>query len=451
MPWAADVKELNERWRKRIKYDLLLQKLDKSEKKDDKDKDKAAQEDPKKRLHKRYDTLKKQAHEVDDTEVLEIYLSALAHCFDPHSSYMSPQTLEEFNIVMKLSLEGIGAQLKSEDGYTTVAQVVAGGAAEKDGRLKAGDKIIAVAQDGSDWVDIIEMKLSRVVRMIRGDRGTKVRLKVLTAAGDTVEYTLTRQKIEIKSSEVKGEIIEVGSRITGGTGKIGVVNIPSFYRDFGGAQQGLDDFKSTARDVQKVLEKFKREGGIDLLVIDPQNGGGALSEAIEVSGLFIESGPIVQVKTPGGEKDVHPDTNPSVAYAGPLMVLTNRLSASASEIFAGVIKDYRRGIIVGDNSTHGKGTVQNVMPVGQSGLAGLFNPEDPRSPQAHDQPVLPSERRQHAELGRAVRRRAPVAVGPHGPGRVVARERTEVRPHRAGRLPAVEPGQSGDGFDAATP
>lgn len=351
--WASDTKELNERWRKRIKYDLLLLKLDKT-----------PPEEATKRLHKRYDTLKRNAHSMDEGEVLELYLSALAHCFDPHSSYMSPQTLEDFNIQMRLSLEGIGAALRSEDGYTTVAQVVPGGAAEKDGRLKVGDKIIAVAQDDGEWVDIVEMKLSRVVRLIRGKEGTRVRLKIINGAGETVELALIRQKVELKAQEVKGEIIDVGRRIAGASGRIGVINIPSFYRDFGGAQQGLDDFKSTARDVLKVLQQFRAQGGVDALIIDLRmNGGGALNEAIEVTGLFIDRGPVVQVKEQNGRTKSHDDEDSGVAYDGPLVVLCNRLSASASEIFAAAIKDYRRGIVVGDTSTHGKGTVQNVMPV----------------------------------------------------------------------------------------
>jgi carboxyl-terminal processing protease len=353
MAWAVDQKELNERWRKRIKYDLLLLKHDKTPP------DEAA-----KRLHKRYDTLKRNTDSFDEGEVLELYLSALAHCFDPHSSYMSPQTLEDFNIQMRLSLEGIGAALRSEDGYTTVAQVVPGGAAEKDGRLKVGDKIIAVAQDEGEWVDIVEMKLSRVVRLIRGKEGTRVRLKVVNGAGETVELALVRQKIELKAQEVKGEIIDLGSRIRGTAGRVGVINIPSFYRDFGGAQQGLEDFKSTARDVLKVLQQFRAQGGVDALIVDLRmNGGGALSEAIEVTGLFIDRGPVVQVKEQNGRIKSHEDTESGVAYDGPLIVLCNRLSASASEIFAAAIKDYRRGIVVGDTSTHGKGTVQNVMPV----------------------------------------------------------------------------------------
>lgn len=351
--WATDVKEINERWRKRIKYDLLTLKLEKT-----------VGDDARKRLHKRYDTLKHYAHDTEDNEVLEMYLSSLAHCFDPHSSYMSPQTVEDFQIQMKLSLDGIGAALRSEDGMTTVAQIVAGGAAEKDGRLKVGDKIVAVAQADGDWQDVIEMKLNRVVRLIRGKSGTKVRLRVVKEAGETAEYVLTRQMIELKASEVKGEIIQNSDRIPDLKGRIGVINIPSFYRDFGGAQEGKDDFKSTARDVSKVLKEFRDKGGVDAIIVDLRmNGGGALSEAIEVSGLFIDRGPVVQVKEQNGRIKSHDDEESGIEYSGPLVVLCNRLSASASEIFAAAIKDYGRGIVVGDTTTHGKGTVQNVMPV----------------------------------------------------------------------------------------
>lgn len=353
LPWASNLQELNERWRKRIKLDLLLLKLD------DVEATEAA-----KRLHKRYDTIRRNARNLEQTEVLELYLSSLAHCFDPHSSYMSPNTLEDFNIQMRLSLEGIGAALRSEDGYTVVAQIVPGGAADKDGRLKVGDKIIAVAQDHADWVDIVEMKLTHVVRLIRGPGGTKVRLKVINGQGETYELVLTRQKIELKAQEVKGEIIPFDRWQPGTSGRLGVIHIPSFYRDFGGANQGLEDFKSTARDVHAVLERFKREGGVDAVVIDLRgNGGGALSEAIEVTGLFIDRGPVVLVKEQNGRVKSHDDTESGVMYDGPLVVLCNRLSASASEIFAGAIKDYGRGIVIGDTTTHGKGTVQNVMPV----------------------------------------------------------------------------------------
>jgi carboxyl-terminal processing protease len=289
---------------------------------------------------------------------------------------MSPQTQEEFQIAIALNLDGIGASLRSEDGFTIVNEIVKPGAAAEDGRLKAGDKILAVGQETGEMVDVMEMKLSKVVRLIRGKRGTKVRLQVKKGdTGEVVLYELTRQKIELTNAEVKGEIIDTGERLGGRKGRVGVINIPSFYRDFQAFQDGVENAKSTARDVQAVLEKFQKLGGVDVLVVDLRmNGGGALSEAIEVSGLFIDKGPIVQVKEPNGRIKSHDDDRDGVAYSGPLVVLCNKLSASASEIFAGAIKDYQRGIVIGDSTTHGKGTVQNVMPV-SSGMA-LFNRQD---------------------------------------------------------------------------
>lgn len=380
LPWAKTEQELRERWRKQVKYDLLSLKLEDT-----------PEAEAKARLKKRYRLNIENWEQMEDGEKLELYLSALTHCLDPHSSYMSPQTRDEFRISMELRLQGIGAALKQEDGFTTVQKIVPGGAAEKDGRLKVGDKIIGVDSKGDGPIQsVVEMKLTKVVHLIRGPEGTKVRLQVKTAEhidpknpaknrkSQVNVYTLTRQTIELTGQEVRGEIIETASRLKSQRNlRVGVLKIPSFYRDFNGASNGEQDFKSTARDVEKVLKKFKDKGGIDLLVVDLRdNGGGALSEAIEVSGLFIEQGPVVQVKQPNEEKEIHKDNNPNISYDGPMVVVTNRLSASASEIFAGVIKDYRRGIIVGDSSTHGKGTVQNVMNVGQTGLLSAFAPED---------------------------------------------------------------------------
>merc|ERR1712000_780138 len=256
--------------------------------------------------------------QTEKPEKLEMYLSALTHCFDPHSSYMSPQTLEDFRISMELSLDGIGAALRSEEGYTVVAEIVPGGAADADGRLKAGDKIVGVAQEDDEFVDVVEMKLSKVVRYIRGKRGTVVQLRVKKEKNNAMEvYKLTRKKIELSTSEVKGKIIDTGERLPGKTGRIGVISIPSFYRD-----------------VRQVLYDFRDQGGVDSVVIDLRfNGGGALSEAIEVSGLFVDEGPVVQVKQMDGERKIHSDVEPGAVYTGPLVVVCNRLSASASEIF----------------------------------------------------------------------------------------------------------------------
>lgn len=386
LPYSQSVDELNDRWRKRIKYELLQMKLDAEQKAKDAadaqgDKPKVADsgdDAPTERLHKRYRTIRRNFHQMEQPDVLELYLTALANCLDPHSSYMSDRTLKDFEIQMRLSLEGIGAALKSEDGYTIVASIVKEGAAAKDGRLKVGDRIVAVAQQTTEWVDVIEMKLSNVVSMIRGKRDSIVRLKVQTpGSSETRVIELTRQTIPLSSQEVKGEIIDVSTRLKGGSGRIGVINIPSFYRDFQGASNGAEDFKSTARDVSKVLRDFKAQGGVDGVIIDLRmNGGGALSEAIEVSGLFIPYGPVVQVKDQLGQVKSHDDEDSSVEYDGPLVVVCNRLSASASEIFAGVIKDYHRGLIIGDVTTHGKGTVQNVNHVG-SKLMQILGSQQP--------------------------------------------------------------------------
>jgi len=351
--WAASEQELDDRWRKRIKYQLLDLKLDGTE-----------LDEAREQLHKRYRNVKLNMEQMNEQDKLEIYLTALTRCFDPHSSYMSPQTWQDFEIQLRLSLDGIGAALRADDGYTIVAQIVPGGAADKDGRLKVGDKIIGVGQEEGEIEDIFEMKLSDVVRKIRGKRGTIVRLRVKPAdGGESVVYDLTRQKIELKESEVKGEILDTADRL-GRKGRVGIIQIPSFYRDFAGAQSGIRNFKSAAADVAAVLDSFAQQGGVDAVVIDLRNnGGGALSEAIEISGLFIDQGPVVQVKEPSGRVQALEDDDPGVLYSGPLVVVCNRSSASASEIFAGVIKDYRRGIVVGDTTTHGKGTVQNLMDV----------------------------------------------------------------------------------------
>lgn len=350
--WASDEAELDERWRKRIKFDLLMLKMDETD-----------LVEARKRLHTRYHTNQVFLDQTEAHEVLELYLSSMTHCLDPHSSYMSPQTLADFEIDMKLKLEGIGARLKYEDGYTKVEEVIDGGAAHADGRLVKGDKIIGVSSDAvKDYVDVVEMKLTKVVEMIRGKKGTKVRLQVLKEAGGIEDYELTRTEVKITEDEVKGKILDSSEWIDGRKSKVGVLRIPSFYRDFQGASEG-GEFKSTSRDVKLVLDDFKK-AGVDVLIVDLRwNGGGALQEAIEVSGLFIPKGSVVQVKEPGDSVQSFEDEDPEVHWRKPMIVVCNRFSASASEIFAGAIKDYRRGIVVGDRTTHGKGTVQNVVPV----------------------------------------------------------------------------------------
>ena len=363
LPWCKTKEELDERWRKRVKFDLLTLKLEKTD-----------DAEARKRLHRRYKTIRESFVQTDTDEVIEFYLTALCESFDPHSSYMAPRTLGDFRIQMALKLDGIGAALRGEDGYTVVQSIVPGGAAADDGRLKAGDKILAVSNEKGEMVDVIEMKLTKVVDYIRGKAGTKVKLQIQKAGGTATEtIELTRKTVPLTSSEVKGEIIQTGDRLKGTDSRIGIIKIPSFYRDFNGADNGVENFKSTSRDVRKVLDDFQAKG-VDAVVVDLRtNGGGALTEAIEVSGLFIDQGPVVQVKDHRNKIKQLDDEEPGVAWRGPLVVVINRLSASASEIFAGVIKDYRRGIIVGDRTTHGKGTVQSVMNVGGSNVLGFLD------------------------------------------------------------------------------
>ncbi len=368
----AEVRDL---WRKRIKYDLLVLKADKTTKKiGAKDPraanpdSKKANEDPAQKLTRRYHSFAKRMHQTDHEELLEMYLSALTMSYDPHSTYMAPSTLENFEINMRLELDGIGAQLSFEDGYTVVNKIIPGGAADKDARLKPEDKVSGVGQgvDG-DIVDVVDMKLSDVVQMIRGKRGTVVRLEVLPVGSPEKKiYNITRAQVELKDSEARGEVIE--EKRDGRTYRVGVIDLPSFYMDMEGARRNLPDYRSTTRDVAKLLDEF-RSKQVDAVILDlSRNGGGSLTEAISLTGLFIDQGPIVQVKDKNGKKTVYNDPNdPFVGskWEGPLVVLTSKFSASASEIFAGAIQDYHRGLIVGDRATHGKGTVQSLLDLGQ--------------------------------------------------------------------------------------
>ena len=354
--WAKNEAEAEDIWRRRIKYDLLVQKMEKTTSEEAKDK-----------LLRRYRSLAKRWHQMTADELLETYLSSLTSSFDPHTSYMSPGTLENFEIGMRLQLDGIGAQLKGEDGYTTIVELTPGGAADKDGRLKSKDRVVGVGQGAEgEIVDVVDMNLNEVVKLIRGKRGTTVRLKVIPVGENVPKvYDITRAKIELKDAEARGEVIEHGKKADGSPFKVGVINLPSFYLDMAGAQQGQAEFKSSTRDCKRLLEDFSKQG-VDCVVLDLRsNGGGSLPEAIKLTGLFIDKGPVVQIKD--SDKQVRPydDVDPGVVWDGPLVVLTSKFSASASEILAGAIQDYHRGLIVGDKSTHGKGTVQTLLDVGR--------------------------------------------------------------------------------------
>ncbi len=364
--------EATEAWRKRVKFDLLNLLTDETEADETKSKEEqlaAKEEEAKIKLRKRYNNLKKSWEQTSDDELLELYLSAFTMGFDPHSNYMSASTLDNFEISMKLQLDGIGASLRGEDGYTTVQEIIDGGAAARDGRLKKGDQIVGVAQDTSGpFEDIVDMKLNDVVKLIRGKRGTIVRLQVKPVDNpkETVEYVITRDRIELKDQEARSTIIEWGQKPSGGAYKLGVIQLPSFYMDMDGARLGKPDYKSTTRDVKRLLEEFNQKE-VDAVVVDLRfNGGGSLTEAVNMSGLFIDQGPVVQVKGPDGRSQPYRDPEPGMLWSGPLVVLCNKFSASASEIFAGAIQDYGRGLVVGDDSTHGKGTVQQMFNVGEA-------------------------------------------------------------------------------------
>lgn len=370
--YAKNADEAQDRWRRRIKYDLLVLKGA------DKDEDKES-EDPREKLHRRYQSFSKRMHQTDEDELLEIFLTAVTSSYDPHTTYMSASTLENFRIQMRLNLEGIGAALQVIDGYTQISKVIPGGAADKHGKLKPEDRIISVGQDkDGEMVDVVDMKLGDVVHLIRGDAGTLVRLGVNPAAGgETQTYEITRAKIELKDSEARSEIIEEGRNMDGSPMRIGVIDLPSFYMDMEAARLQANDFKSTTRDVRKILDDFTAKD-VDVVVLDlRRNGGGSLTEAINLTGLFIDKGPVVQVKSPNDPVQVYDDTEAGMSWKGPLVVLTSKFSASASEILAGAIQDYHRGLVIGDESTHGKGTVQSLLDLGSELFRNMRLPNPP--------------------------------------------------------------------------
>ena len=322
-----------------------------------------------KKLTKRYESIRKSWQQTDNDELLERYLSAMTTSFDPHSSYMAPSTLDNFNIQMRLELDGIGASLRAVDGYTVVQNIIPGGAADKNGGLKPEDKIVGVGEGASGPIeDIVDLKLNDVVKKIRGKRGTMVRLQVDPADNSGRKIvSITRDRIELKDSEARSEIIERGKKADGTPYHVGVIQLPSFYMDMDGARLNLPDYKSTTRDVRRLLEEFKAKN-VDEVVVDLRwNGGGSLTEAVNMTGLFIGNGPVVQVKGSDGRAQPYkPPADEGFVWQGPLVVIINKFSASASEIFAGAIQDYGRGIVIGDHSTHGKGTVQQLFDLGNA-------------------------------------------------------------------------------------
>ena len=362
-PWPKNQAEADQLWRGRIANELLQEHLSEH-----------PIEPAPQLVSRRYERVAKNVHEQDKDEQMKLFLDALAQAYDPHSEYLSKADMKNFSINMGLSLVGIGAMLRSEDGYAKIESLVPGGPAQTDGKLKVGDRITAVAQGQSEYVDVREMRLDKVVEMIRGKKGTRVRLLVLPSdAADPSRrknVELVRDEIKLKDQEARADII-IKKDENGEPIKLGWLTLPSFYADMDRHQ------KSTTRDVLALLKRLKKENIAGLVVDLRKNGGGSLEEALSLTGLFLKSGPIVQTKDYNGTIRISSDPDSGIAYAGPMVVLTSRQSASASEIFAAALQDYGRAVVVGDKNTFGKGTVQTILPIGRfASLLGSHTDED---------------------------------------------------------------------------
>ena len=357
-PWLRNQAEQEDLWRRQLKDSVLAMKL--NDKKDS---------EITELLTKRFTNQLRRLHQTRSEDAFQLYINAYTQLYDPHTQYLSPQRAENFDINMSLSLEGIGAVLQSEDEYTKVVSVVPAGPAAKAGQLLPGDKIIGVAQDKDGKMeDVVGMRLDEVVKLIRGTKGTTVRLEVIPASasdGKNKIYAIIRDKVKLEEQSAQKNVMEIG---TGASKKrIGVISIPAFYIDFKAAQAGDPNYKSTTRDVRNLIKELEQEN-IDGLVIDLRNnGGGSLQEANQLTGLFIPQGPTVVVRDSRGRTEAQQDPDPKEVYQGPIAVLINRLSASASEIFAGAMQDYQRALVIGGQS-FGKGTVQTIQPLNHGQL-----------------------------------------------------------------------------------
>jgi len=358
--WATSKQELDDIWRRRTKSAILSLKLDGK-----------SLEEISEVLSKRYENQLKRTLQIRSEDAFSAYMNAFTTVYDPHTSYFSPRSSENFNINMSLSLEGIGAVLQSDNEYTKVVRLVPGGPAQQQGQLGAADRIVGVAQgDEGEIIDVIGWRLDEVVDLIRGPKRSVVRLEVIPTESQletqTEEIKIIRDKVKLEEQAASSSLIDINR--SDKDYKVGVIEIPTFYADFKAMQEGDPNYKSTTRDVIKLLEELQDKQSLDGLVIDLRgNGGGSLDEANQLTGLFIHKGPTVQIRSANDRVDVMEDPDPSLVYDGALIVLVDRLSASASEIFAGAIQDYGRGIIMG-TPTFGKGTVQSVRPLNHGQL-----------------------------------------------------------------------------------
>ncbi|MGP9826975.1 carboxy terminal-processing peptidase [Ectopseudomonas khazarica] len=358
-PWAKDRAELDDLWRKRVKDEVLRLKIAGKETKD-------IQE----LLTKRYKNQLKRLKQTRGEDVFQAYINAFATTYDPHTTYLSPDNAENFDINMSLSLEGIGAVLQSDNEHVKVVRLVPAGPAEKSKQIAPADKIVGVAQGNDEMVDVIGWRLDEVVKLIRGPKGSTVRLEVIPASNPPTDQTskvvtITREAVKLEEQAAKKKVLHL--KQDGRDYKLGVIELPAFYLDFKAFRAGDPNYKSTTRDVKQLIDELRAEK-VDGLVIDLRNnGGGSLQEATELTSLFIEQGPTVLVRNADGRVDVLADENKGIYYNGPLAVLVNRLSASASEIFAGAMQDYHRALILG-GQTFGKGTVQTIQPLNHGEL-----------------------------------------------------------------------------------
>jgi carboxyl-terminal processing protease len=362
--YPKDAAEAEKLWRVRLKFDLLELMAGGS-----------TADDAREQLRKRHRNFQIRLAQSNHNDIVSSWLNAFTGAYDPHSAYMSPDELENFNISLRLSLEGIGATLRSEDGYTIISSIIPGGAAEREGSLKPEDKIIGVGQgEAGEFEDVVNQRLADVVKLIRGPQGTKVRLSISRIEDRSVEMRksviIVRDKIVLKEGEASSRILQTPPDVQGRSMRVGLIVLPSFYVDFAERRRSPEDYKSSSQDVQRILEEFKA-AKVDGVVLDLRNnGGGGLDEAVSLSGLFLERGPVVMVKDFRGRLSVLDNPHTQPVYRGPMVVITNRFSASASEILAGALKDYGRAVLVGDSSTFGKGTVQNVINL-REGLGAI--------------------------------------------------------------------------------
>ncbi|MDQ3617784.1 MAG: carboxy terminal-processing peptidase [Pseudomonadota bacterium] len=353
-PWAADAPALDALWTQSVRNDWLRLKLAGK-----------ASDEIAKTLDKRYATLGRGVAELKGEDVFQTFLNSYANAIDPHTDYLTPRSAENFNMAMSLSLQGIGAVLQKQDDVVAIREIVVGGPAGKSGLINAGDRVVGVGQgDSGTMEDVIGWRIDDVVAKIRGAKGTKVRLDIIPAAAGLDSkpnrIVLVRDAVRLEDQAAKSKIITIPAVDDGRAKRIGVIELPSFYQDFEGRRRNSGDYASATRDVAKLLTQFNADK-LDGVVLDLRNnGGGSLDEAIELTGLFIDQGPVVQQRESGGRVRVYGDDDAGIAWEGPLAVLINRGSASASEIFAGAIQDYGRGLVIGETS-FGKGTVQNLV------------------------------------------------------------------------------------------